>query len=191
MSDERSEAEERASQDEEGSAEAQSREGDGDEPEDSGETGDDGQGAGDGDQSSGGEIDEEEDPKAVVKKLEEEGPPERLEDWPQGKAKYETFGGPEGEHGYHEGPEQQMGPSSLRFHEEGDVEIEGERVDDPDEYKGEPIPGGPTDPDAPDATGETSDEPEDEDGGGSESEGDGESGGPDEGSDEPSEERSE
>ena len=27
--------------------------------------------------------------------------------------------------------------------------IEGEEVDDPDEYKGEPIPGGPSDPDAP------------------------------------------
>ena len=27
--------------------------------------------------------------------------------------------------------------------------IEGEEVDDPEEYKGEPIPGGPSDPDAP------------------------------------------
>ena len=27
--------------------------------------------------------------------------------------------------------------------------IDGEKVDDPEEYKGEPIPGGPTDPDAP------------------------------------------
>jgi hypothetical protein len=104
--------------------------------------------------SGDGEVDEEEDPKAVVQQLEEEGPPEKLEDWPQGKAKYETFGGPEGEHGYHEGPEQQLGPSSLRHHDEGGVSIAGDEVDDPDEYKGEPIPGGPTDPDSPLAQGE-------------------------------------
>jgi hypothetical protein len=29
------------------------------------------------------------------------------------------------------------------------VEIEGEEVDDPSQYKGPPIPGGPTDPDTP------------------------------------------
>jgi hypothetical protein len=92
---------------------------------------------------------EDEEAKQEVKQLEEEGPPEALEDWPEGKAKYETFGGPEGEHGYHEGPEQQLGPSSLRHHEDGSVTIEGEEVDDPEEYKGEPIPGGPTDPDTP------------------------------------------
>ena len=26
------------------------------------------------------------------------------------------------------------------------MEIDGEKVDDPEEYKGDPIPGGPTDP---------------------------------------------
>jgi len=31
-------------------------------------------------------------------------------------------------------------------HEDGSVTIGGEKVDDPDEYKAEPIPGGPTDP---------------------------------------------
>ena len=30
------------------------------------------------------------------------------------------------------------------------MEIGGEQVDDPDEYKGDPIPGGPTDDDAKD-----------------------------------------
>ena len=44
---------------------------------------------------------------------------------------------------------QKLGPSSLRHHEDGSVTIEGEEVDDPEEYKGEPIPGGPSDPDAP------------------------------------------
>ena len=79
----------------------------------------------------------------------EENPPENLEDWPDDAAKYETFGGPEGEHSYEEGPETKLGPSSLRHHDSGEVTIEGEEVDDPDQYKGDPIPGGPTDEDAP------------------------------------------
>ena len=93
--------------------------------------------------------DEYEAAKQEVKKLEEEGPPEKLEDWPEGKAKYETFGGPEVEHSYDEGPESQLGPDSLRHHEDGGVEVKGEKVDDAEEYKGEPIPGGPTDPNTP------------------------------------------
>jgi hypothetical protein len=101
---------------------------------------------------------EREDAKEKVKQLEEEGPPEKLEDWPDDAAKYETFGGPEGEHSYHEGPEQQLGPSSLRHKEDGSVEIEGEEVENPDDYKGEPIPGGPTDENAPDAAGEKDDD---------------------------------
>jgi hypothetical protein len=106
---------------------------------------------------------EYEDAKEEVKQLEEEGPPEDLEDWPGGKAKYETFGGPEGEHGYHEGPEQKLGPSSLRHHEDGSVTIEGEEVDDPDEYKGDPIPGGPTDPDTPNLQSDKADAKDAED----------------------------
>ena len=91
--------------------------------------------------------------KEKIKQLEEE-PPEKLEDWPEDEAKYETYGGPEGEHSYDEGPEAKLGPSSLRHHEDGSISIEGEEVDDPEKYKGEPIPGGPTDPDAPDVAGE-------------------------------------
>jgi hypothetical protein len=34
------------------------------------------------------------------------------------------------------------------------VTVGGEEVEDPDEYKGEPIPGGPTDPDTPKVAGE-------------------------------------
>src|SRR3954471_760380 len=93
--------------------------------------------------------DETEKAKEEIKQLEEEGPPDKLEDWPTGKAKYETFGGPEGEHPYHEGPEQQLGPADTRHTEDGSVEVEGEEVDDPEELKGDPIPGGPTDPDTP------------------------------------------
>jgi hypothetical protein len=93
----------------------------------------------------------EEERESAKEKMQEieEDPPENLEDWPDDAAKYETFGGPEGEHSYEEGPETKLGPSSLRHLEDGGVTIEGEKVDDPDKYKGEPIPGGPTDEDAP------------------------------------------
>jgi len=84
-----------------------------------------------------------------MSELEEGDPPEKLEDWPGGKAKYQTYGGPEGRDGYDEAVTAKLGPSSLRHHEDGSVSIEGEKVDNPDDYKGEPIPGGPSDPDAP------------------------------------------
>ncbi len=79
----------------------------------------------------------------------EEDPPKSLDDWPGGKAKYKTFGGAEAESGYGEGITEKLGPSDVQHHDDGSVTVEGEEVDDPDEYKGEPIPGGPTDPDAP------------------------------------------
>jgi hypothetical protein len=94
---------------------------------------------------------EPDEAKQKIQELEEGDPPKDLEDWPDDAAKYETFGGPEGDHSYDEGPEQKLGPSSLRHHEGGEVSIEGDKVDEPDEYKGEPIPGGPTDPNAPEA----------------------------------------
>jgi hypothetical protein len=80
-----------------------------------------------------------------VKELEND-PPKKLEDWPDDHAKYVTFGGREGEHSYEEGPESKLGPSGLRHNPDGSVEIDGEKVDDPSKYKGDPIPGGPTDP---------------------------------------------
>jgi hypothetical protein len=113
-----------------------------------------------------------EDAKEEIKQLEED-PPEKLEDWPDGQAKYETFGGAEGSHSYDEGPEANLGPDSVRHREDGSVEVGGEEVDDPDEFKGEPIPGGPTDPkatDNPDAQRLAEDEDGDGDG-----DGDGES----------------
>ena len=89
-----------------------------------------------------------EEKSETMEKLEED-PPKDLKDWPDDENKYETFGGAEGDHGYEEGPEAKLGPSGLRRHDDGSIEIDGEKVDDPDEYKGDPIPGGPTDPDAP------------------------------------------
>ena len=92
---------------------------------------------------------EVEQAKKEMSELEEGEPPKDLADWPGGKAKYLTYGGPDGGESYDDGATSKLGPSSLRHHEDGSVTIEGEEVDDPDEYKGEPIPGGPSDPDAP------------------------------------------
>jgi hypothetical protein len=90
-----------------------------------------------------------EEAKEVMSELEEGEPPKDLADWPGGKAKYLTYGGPDGGESYDDGATGKLGPSSLRHHEGGGVSIDGEEVDNPDEYKGEPIPGGPSDPDAP------------------------------------------
>ena len=81
-------------------------------------------------------------------------PPTNLEDWPSDDAKYITYGGTEGEESYDEGPTSKLGPHDLERHEDGSVSIEGEKVDNPDDYKGEPVPGGPTDPNAPKLAGE-------------------------------------
>jgi hypothetical protein len=89
----------------------------------------------------------------TVKGLEED-PPKKLEDWPTDEAKYRTFGGGEGDHGYDEGPEAKLGPSEVRHFSDGSVEVQGEKVDDPEEFKGEPIPGGPTDPETRELPGE-------------------------------------
>jgi hypothetical protein len=75
-----------------------------------------------------------------VKELEDD-PPKDLKDWPDDERKYVTFGGGEGDHGYDEGPEQNLGPSSVRRFEDGSVEIDGEKVDNPDDYKMESIKG--------------------------------------------------
>ena len=88
----------------------------------------------------------------------EKDPPDKLEDWPDDEAKYETFGGSEdGEAVYDEKHEEALGEHSVRHHDDGKVEVKGEEADNPDEYKGEPIPGGPTDPDAPAMPGEEKD----------------------------------
>ena len=94
----------------------------------------------------------------------EDDPPSDVEDWPADKGKYLTFGGAEGEKGYDEAVTRRLGPSEVRHHEDGNVSVQGEQVDDPDEYKGEPIPGGPTDPSVPDTQkGTAADDEEDSD----------------------------
>src|SRR4051812_4746298 len=95
------------------------------------------------------EEEEVEQAKQEMSELEEGEPPKDLADWPGGKAKYLTYGGPDGGESYDDGATSKLGPSSLRHHEDGSGTVEGEEGDNPDEYKGEPIPGGPSDPDAP------------------------------------------
>jgi hypothetical protein len=90
---------------------------------------------------------EEQEAKDELKALEDD-PPQDLKDWPDGKAKYETFGGPEHETSYDEAATSKLGPAEVRHREDGSVEVGGEQVDNPDDYKGDPIPGGPTDPQA-------------------------------------------
>jgi hypothetical protein len=84
---------------------------------------------------------EVEEAKEEISKLEESDElPTDLDEWPSGRAKYLTFGGPEGTAGYDEGPTKKLGPSSLEHHEDGTVTIEGEEVDDPGKYKSdEPV----------------------------------------------------
>ena len=97
-----------------------------------------------GDERAQAEAEEVEKAKEEMHELEEGDPPEKLEDWPDGKAKYLTYGGPEGTAGYDEGATSKLGPSSLEHQEDGSVTIEGEEVDNPEEYKAdEPIPGAP------------------------------------------------
>src|SRR3954451_7326099 len=110
------------------------------------------------------EEEEVEEAKKQMEEIEEGDPPEKLEDWPGGKAKYQTYGGPDsGEGGYEDGATAKLGPSNLRHHDDGSVTIDGEEVDDPDENKGEPIPGGPSDPDEPPDPARIGQEEEEED----------------------------
>lgn len=80
----------------------------------------------------------------------EENPPDKLEDWPGGVAKYRTIGGGDANEEWEDGPTGNLGPSDVRYYEDGTVTVKGEQVDNPEDFKGDPIPGGPTDPDAPD-----------------------------------------
>jgi hypothetical protein len=70
--------------------------------------------------------------------------PTDLAEWPGGAAKYETFG--KDDDGYGDGATAKLGPADLKRLKDGTVVIDGKEVDNPDDYKGEPIAGGlPTD----------------------------------------------
>ena len=107
------------------------------------------------DDENGATDDEKADQEAVDEVAALEGdPPQDLEDWPDGAAKYKTFGGPDGDQSWDEGPTSELGDSDVRHNEDGSVTVKGEKVDNPEEYKGDPIPGGPTDPNAAKVAGE-------------------------------------
>src|ERR1044072_3936434 len=89
------------------------------------------------------EEEEVEQAKQELHELEEGDPPEKLEDWPDGRAKYLTYGGPEGTSGYDEGPTRKLGPSSLEHHAGGAGSIEGEKGGKPEGYKGQRRPAAP------------------------------------------------
>ena len=63
--------------------------------------------------------------------------PRDLSEWPSGPAKYETFG--KDDEAYGDGATEKLGPPNLERHADGSVSIDGEKVDNPDDYKGEPI----------------------------------------------------
>ena len=79
--------------------------------------------------------------------LEEGDPPTNLDDWPEGPAKYLTFGSGEDE-AYGAGVTGKLGPANLERNGDGSIVIDGDKVDNPDDYKAEPLEGGPSDPDA-------------------------------------------
>jgi hypothetical protein len=62
------------------------------------------------------EQEEVDEAKKEMERLEQEGPPETLEDWPGGKAKYLTYGGRDGESDYDDSATAKLGPADLRHH---------------------------------------------------------------------------
>jgi hypothetical protein len=100
-------------------------------------------------QSNGGQPDDaqelaqkkEEESEEAKKEMEEleqaDELPQDPADWPSGPAKYETFG--LNDDAYGDGVTEKLGPANLQRHEDGSVSIDGEKVDNPEDYKGEPI----------------------------------------------------
>lgn len=83
---------------------------------------------------------EEESEQAAkeMKELEEADElPKEPSDWPSGPAKYETYGKDDAFYG--DGATGKLGPANLERHADGSVSIDGEKVDNPEDYKGEPI----------------------------------------------------
>jgi hypothetical protein len=77
--------------------------------------------------------------KEEMQKLEEGDLPDDIDGWPSGPAKYETFGLDDDAYG--DGVTEKLGPANLQRHKDGSVTVDGKKVDNPDDYKGEPIVG--------------------------------------------------
>ena len=82
-----------------------------------------------------------------MRELEAGVPPTSLDDWPDGPAKYLTYGSGEDE-AYGVGVTGKLGPADLERNGDGSIVIDGNKVDNPDDYKAEPLEGGPSDPNA-------------------------------------------
>ena len=82
---------------------------------------------------------ETEQAKEEMKALEEGDLPDDIDGWPSGPAKYETFGVDDDAYG--DGATEKLGPANLARHSDGSVTIDGKKVDNPDDYRGEPIVG--------------------------------------------------
>lgn len=81
---------------------------------------------------------ERDEAREEMKKFEQQDElPADLKDWPDGKAKYVTFDN-ESNDPYGEGLTEKLGPPVVH-HEDGSVSVNGEKVDNPDDYKGEKI----------------------------------------------------
>ena len=90
--------------------------------------------------------DRQEKAKEEIKEFESQDElPSDPKQYPDGPAKYLTIDA-DGEDPYGEGITGKLGPASVEHHEDGSVTVGGEPVDNPDDFKGEPLPGGPTDP---------------------------------------------
>ena len=74
------------------------------------------------------EEEEVEQARQEMHDLEEGDPPEKLEDWPDGRAKYLTYGGPEGTSGYDEGPARKIAAIKAYRDETGASLAEAKRA---------------------------------------------------------------
>ncbi len=88
---------------------------------------------------------ENERAREEMDRLEAGDAPTDLADWPSGPAQYLTYGNAE-KGSYGSGVTAKLGPANLKRYADGSVSIDGKKVDNPGDYKGKPIPGGPTDP---------------------------------------------
>jgi hypothetical protein len=77
--------------------------------------------------------------------LEQGDPPTKLEDWPNGPAKYLTYGSGEDE-AYGAGVTAKLGPANLERFADGSIVIDGDTVDNPEDYKAESLEGDPSNP---------------------------------------------
>lgn len=94
-----------------------------------------------------------EDARAKMHEFEQQDElPSDLKQWPDGKAKFITIGDDE-DVPYGEGSTEKLGPTVVH-HDDGSVSADGEKVDNPEDFKGEPIPLAIEGMDAPEVSGQ-------------------------------------